>query len=93
MTESMTPLQVVQYQASGIAVFEGAELPEFEMEMACYLCEQPVNMLATVEVSWESECGSMVTRKMAEGQARALMAAVGIVPPPVLCSNHEHINL
>ncbi len=78
----------VQYLADHIGIFEGAEMPtELDMELPCSICESPVYMLSSIDFEEEHEDGSTSTQRMTEGQARQLMGAIGIVPPPVLCQD------
>ncbi len=49
-------------------------------------------MISMVTFSIEENAGISVAKQMAEGQVRAIMAKMGVVPPPVICIKHAEVG-
>ncbi len=80
----------MQYGVDGIGVMRGADI-NFEQppEAPCEVCGGMVNLESPIDVTVEQANGSMEVERMTEANARALMAMMGIQPPPVMCDEHE----
>ena len=84
--------EAVQYTADGIGIMRGAEEPfGVPEELPCYVCGGLVNLTATVTMKIMETDGSQVQTEMTEAEARQFIAQSGLVPPPVLCEQHEEL--
>ena len=90
--------EATQYGVNGITVLEGANL-DFQQptEFPCDDCGAMVDLSKEIMVSVvtakniQDGVGGTET-KMTEANARALLAQVGIPPPPVLCDQHDDVG-
>ena len=85
----MNRLQATQYQTNGAGVLKGADL-NFEQptEFPCDDCGGMVDLTSVIAVEIQNMDGTMERQEMTEANARALLATVGVPPPPVLCDAH-----
>lgn len=52
-------------------------------------CGTLVNLNSVITVNMMNEDGTMTATEMSEANARALLAEVGLPPPPILCCQHD----
>ena len=89
----MTRQEVTQMGADNIGVLAGSDLPEAEsFQFPCEECGGMVDLSAPIKVTMMEMDGTEVFTTMPEAEARALLAEVGIPPPPVLCDQHERFE-
>ena len=82
--------QATQYQISGVGVLEGADIDFGQpTEFPCDECGGMVDLSGVITVTIESADGTTEVREMSEADARALLATVGLPPPPVMCDQHD----
>lgn len=82
--------EIVQYHADHVGVIEGADL-DFQQppEAPCERCGRMVNLESPITVSQQQEDGTMTETRMTEADARALMSVMNIMPPAIMCDQHE----
>ena len=89
----MNQREAVQYGVSGVTVIEGADLDFGQpTEFPCDDCGEMVDLTSIITVSIQTADGTMETKDMTEGDARALLATVGVPPPPVMCNRHDDVG-
>lgn len=85
----MNRVEATQYGADGVAVMAGADV-DFQQpqEMPCDDCGGLVDLSSTIKFTVMEADGTESAQEMSEADARALLASVGVPPPPVLCDAH-----
>jgi len=83
-------LDSTQYAMSGVGVLPGADLDWGQIDLPCSECGEMVDLSGVISVNIVGQDGTEgEPTEMTEANARALLATVGIVPPPVLCELHD----
>ena len=59
----------------------------------CELCGGQVRLDCIVTVKIEEPDGSEVESQMTEGEARVLFGKFGLIQPPVVCDQHERMEV
>jgi len=86
----MKHLESTQYAISGVSVIPGADLDWGQIDLPCAECGEMVDLSGIITVNIVEQDGTEgEPTEMTEANARALLATVGIVPPPVLCDQHD----
>lgn len=62
-------------------------------EAPCAECGGMVDLSSDITVNIVQADGSEAKSRMTEADARALLAQVGMMPPPVLCGRHEAFSV
>jgi hypothetical protein len=87
-------VQAVQYQVSGVGVLQGADT-EYDgvLEAPCVDCGEVVDLQSAITLRIVEADGSESEQVVSEAAARALLHAVDLPPPPVMCGRHETIDM
>src|SRR3972149_6069150 len=67
---------------SGVGVIPGADLDWGQIDLPCAECGEMVNLNTPITVTIVEHVGSESSKEMTEANARALIAAGGLAPPP-----------
>ena len=82
--------EAVQYGANGVTVLEGANIDFGQpTEFPCDECGAMVDLGSIINVAMHNKDGTITEQQMTEANARALLAQVGLPPPPVMCDQHD----
>src|SRR3972149_4792293 len=73
---------------SGVGVIPGADLDWGQIDLPCAECGEMVDLNTPITVTIVEHDGSEFSKEMTEANARALLASVGLTPPPVRCERH-----
>jgi len=81
-------VEATQRAVDGIGVIVGADIDWGQIDLPCAECGEMVNLNTPITVTIVEHDGSESSKEMTEANARALLAAVGLAPPPVRCDQH-----
>ena len=85
--------EATQYGANGVTILAGANLDFGQpTEFPCDDCGAMVDLTSIITVSIQNQDGTMSEEQMTEADARALLATVGVPPPPVMCERHDDFS-
>ena len=92
--KDMTRQEATQYTADMVGVVDGADIDWHQpLQMPCEECGGMVDLSTPIKVQLiEVADQSEVFTTMPEAEARQLLAEVGLLPPPVLCDQHERFE-
>jgi len=86
----MKHLESTQYAMSGVGVIAGTDIDWGQIDLPCSECGEMVDLSGIITVNIVEQDGTAgESQEMTEANARALLATVGITPPPVLCELHD----
>ena len=84
-------MEATQRAVDGIGVIAGADVDWGQIDLPCGECGEMVNLNTPITVTIVEHDGSESSKEMTEANARALIAAVGLAPPPVRCDRHARL--
>ena len=84
-------MEATQRAVDGIGVIAGAGIDWGQIDLPCGECGEMVNLNTPITVTIVEHDGSESSKEMTEANARALIAAVGLAPPRVMCDRHARL--